>query len=100
MSFGDIRLFRLIGFGQEGAVDAAFGDLSVMTTSESEMSNNDQVVCLEVLETNNSVSHINLNLVSINGYISFHSIGWINVTLSHSHIIAGVPGEIEIIRQS
>ena len=36
--------------------DAALKDLPVITASESEMSNNDQVVSMEVLETNNAVT--------------------------------------------
>jgi len=39
----------------EVAVDAALEDQSVMTASENEMSSNDQVVSMEVGETNNAV---------------------------------------------
>ena len=69
----------------EVAVDAALEDQSVMTASESEMSSNDQVVSMEVGETNNAVSqfvgdNIDLNIVSIHGNTPFHSMGWIKVT--------------------
>jgi len=40
----------------EVAVDAALDDQSVMTASVSEMSSNDQVVSIEVGETNNAVT--------------------------------------------
>jgi len=56
----------------EVAVDAALEDQSVMTASESEMSSNDQVVSIEVGETNNAVTqfveflgdNVDLNIVS------------------------------------
>ena len=72
----------------EVAIDAA---LSVMTTSESEMSSNDHVISMEVLETNNAVTqivvdHIYLNIVSINRHTPFHSIGWNKVTPPVPHI--------------
>ena len=58
------------------AVDAALEDQSLITAkvpaSESELSNNDQVVSMEAGETNNAVTqfvgdNINLNIVSIHG---------------------------------
>uniref|UniRef100_UPI00358FA915 uncharacterized protein n=1 Tax=Myxine glutinosa TaxID=7769 RepID=UPI00358FA915 len=73
----------------EVAVDAALEDQSVMTAkvpaSESELSSNDQVVFMEVGETNNAVTqfvgdNIDLNIVSIHGNTPFHSMGWIEVT--------------------
>ena len=56
----------------EVVVDAALEDLSVTTASESEMSSNDQVVSIEVGETNNAVTQfvgdsIHLNTVCIHG---------------------------------
>uniref|UniRef100_UPI00358F2B9D uncharacterized protein n=1 Tax=Myxine glutinosa TaxID=7769 RepID=UPI00358F2B9D len=53
--------------------------------SESELSSNDQVVFMEVGETNNAVTqfvgdNIDLNIVSIHGNTPFHSMGWIEVT--------------------
>jgi len=60
----------------EVAVDAALEDKSVMTASESDMSSNDQVVSMEVGETNNAVSqfigdNLDLNIVSIHGNTPF-----------------------------
>ena len=58
----------------EVAVDTALEDLSVMTASESEMSCDDQILSMEVLETSNTVTRfvgdniIDLNIVSINGH--------------------------------
>jgi len=66
----------------EVAVDTALEDLSVMTASESERSSEDQVVSMDVVETNNAVTqfvgdNIDLNIVSIYGNTPFHSMGWI-----------------------
>ena len=67
----------------EVVVDAALDDQSVMTSSE--RSSNDQVVSMEVGETNSAVTqfvedNIDLNIVSIHGNTPFHSMGWIKVT--------------------
>ena len=69
----------------EVAVASALEDQSVMTASESELSNNNQVVSMEVGETNHAVTqfvgdNIDLNMVSILGNTPFHSMGWIKVT--------------------
>ena len=61
----------------------ALVELSVTTANESEMSTNDQVVCMEVAETSHTVTqfvgdNIDLNIVPIHGNISFHSMGWIS----------------------
>jgi len=53
-----------------------------MTASESERSSENQVVSVDVVETNNAVTqfvgdNIYLNIVSIHGNIPFHSVGWI-----------------------
>jgi hypothetical protein len=69
----------------EVAINAALEDISLMTASDSEISINDQVVSMEVGETNNAVTqfvgdNIDLNIVSIQGNTPFHSMGWIKVT--------------------
>ena len=94
------------------AVDAALEDQSLITAkvpaSESELSNNDQVVSMEAGETNNAVTqfvgdNINLNIVSIHGNTPFHLMGWIKVTspappLPDPQQLS--PGKVEGIRQS
>ena len=55
-----------------------------MTASESERSSENQVVSVDVVETNNAVTqfvgdNIYLNIVSIHGNTTFHSMGWIQV---------------------
>ena len=62
-------------------VDAALEDISVPTTNESD----DQVVSIRVDEASNAVTqfvgdNIDLNIFSIHGNTSFHSMGWIKVT--------------------
>ena len=90
----------------EVAVDAALEDQSVMTASESELSNNDQVVSMEVGGTNNAVTqfvgdNIDLSIVSNLGNTPFHSMSWIKVTspaapLPDPQTTAAVPqGEVE-----
>ena len=69
----------------EVAVASSLEDQSVMTASESELSNNNQVVSMEIGETNHAVTqfvgdNIDLNIVSILGNTPFHSMGWIKVT--------------------
>ena len=53
-------------------LDAALDDQSVMTASESEMSSNDQVVSIEVGETNNAVTQFvghNIDLCWLRGTV-------------------------------
>ena len=69
----------------EVAVGAALEDLTVITSSESDMSSTDQVVYMMVLETNNAVAqfvvdNIELNIVSIHGNSFFRSIGHVSRT--------------------
>ena len=61
------------------------------TASESEMSTNDQVVCMELAKTSHTVTqfvgdNIDLNIVSIHGNTPFHSMGWIKVTSPTPHL--------------
>ena len=63
-----------------------------MPASECEMSSNDQVVHMEVLETNNTVTrflgdYIDLNMVYIHGNTPFHLMGWIKVTTPASPLL-------------
>ena len=87
----------------EAAVDAAPGDQSVMTGSESEMSSNDQVISMLVGETNNAITQfVGDNIDIVKHYLYFHgnnpfySMGWIKVTypappLPDPHTTEAVP---------
>ena len=85
---------------------AALEDISVMTASESEMLSNDQMISMEILETNITVTqfvedNIKLNIVLIHGNTPFHSIDHISATTVARFTDNGdVLDEFEDTRQS
>ena len=67
----------------DAALDAALEDQSVMTGSESEISNNDQVISIVVGQCRHSVcwrQYRHCQTMSILGNNPFYSMGWIKVT--------------------